>query len=306
MKKVLLVLAIFTAALVASTQQAPVNEDAAASRRPKIQSTPITWREGDVRFKVTCDYSHSLSDDPIVFPNQPGASHLHDFIGNRSVNAYTTTYQALQAGTTNCNDLKDKASYWNPAVYISPLNGPKIKRDAESQTVYYRRGTKPGTIQPIPAGLKIVAGHSMSNPSAPTGRSGWQCNTLRTPQASPTSPVKCTYNLTMVIEFPDCWDGINLDSADHRSHMAYATGGDGQTTASYCPPSHPIPLPEVTTYTHYGDIPNGYVVSLPQTPQPLDPTHGVHGDFFNGWDVARMQERTDTCLNGFQKCDSGG
>src|SRR5207302_6794130 len=29
-------------------------------------------------FIVLCDYSHTLSDDPIVYPQQPGASHSHD------------------------------------------------------------------------------------------------------------------------------------------------------------------------------------------------------------------------------------
>jgi hypothetical protein len=39
--------------------------------------------------------------------------------------------------------------------------------------------------------------------------------------------------------FPSCWDGVNLDSADHKSHMAYPiqnyNGGD-------CPSSHPVHL----------------------------------------------------------------
>jgi hypothetical protein len=30
------------------------------------------------------------SDDPIVFPRQPGAAHQHDFFGNTSTNAYST------------------------------------------------------------------------------------------------------------------------------------------------------------------------------------------------------------------------
>ncbi|OJT05575.1 hypothetical protein TRAPUB_3588 [Trametes pubescens] len=39
--------------------------------------------------------------------------------------------------------------------------------------------------------------------------------------------------------FPSCWDGVNLDSADHKSHMAYPiqnyNSGD-------CPASHPVHL----------------------------------------------------------------
>ncbi len=46
----------------------------------------------------------------------------------------------------------------------------------------------------------------------------------------------------MSVEFPQCWDGERLDAPDHQSHMAYADinieGG--------CPPSHPVPLPQIT------------------------------------------------------------
>ena len=29
-------------------------------------------------------------------------------------------------------------------------------------------------------------------------------------------------DVTMRVLFPDCWDGVHLDSADHRSHLAYS------------------------------------------------------------------------------------
>ena len=33
-------------------------------------------------FLADCPFSHRLPDDPIVSPNLPGASHMHDFFGN--------------------------------------------------------------------------------------------------------------------------------------------------------------------------------------------------------------------------------
>lgn len=35
---------------------------------------------------------------------------------------------------------------------------------------------------------------------------------------------------------PSCWDGVNLDSANHKSHVAYPSNVDSGT----CPPTHPI------------------------------------------------------------------
>ena len=33
----------------------------------------------------------------------------------------------------------------------------------------------------------------------------------------------CPDGLRAQVFFPSCWDGVNLDSADHKSHMAYPT-----------------------------------------------------------------------------------
>jgi len=46
---------------------------------------------------------------------------------------------------------------------------------------------------------------------------------------------KCGGNLQTRVDFPMCWDGINLDSQDHRSHVAYPSGLDN----GVCPSSHP-------------------------------------------------------------------
>lgn len=51
----------------------------------------------------------------------------------------------------------------------------------------------------------------------------------------------CPNGLRAEVFFPSCWDGINSDSADHKSHMAYpSTMDDGD-----CPSTHPIRLPSL-------------------------------------------------------------
>jgi hypothetical protein len=239
-------------------------------------------REGDVRFKVTCQFDHSAPDDPIVFPNQPGAAHSHDFFGRRNLTASTDTYEELLAGFTTCNDSGDRAGYWTPSLYIDG-----VKTNPSRMTAYYRRGEKDGTIAAYPDGLKIVA---------EGGSTGWQCTTSTGAGIfSAPTPDGCRHDLTLRIEFPDCWDGVNTDSPDHRSHMAYsAPAGDHHA----CPASHPVPVPALTTYSHFGDVPAGATVTLS--------AGELHGDFFNGWVRSRLLERIDTCLNGVQRCDSGG
>ena len=51
-------------------------------------------------FVAFCDFSHRLHEDPIVFPGQPHASHSHDFFGNITADAHSTTESVLAGGTT--------------------------------------------------------------------------------------------------------------------------------------------------------------------------------------------------------------
>ena len=42
------------------------------------------------------------------------------------------------------------------------------------------------------------------------------------------------------VVFPSCWDGVNLDSDDHKSHVAYPASGSYDSGP--CPSSHPVHL----------------------------------------------------------------
>jgi hypothetical protein len=44
-----------------------------------------------------------------------------------------------------------------------------------------------------------------------------------------------------------CWDGVNLDSPNHRDHVAHTIGGPPSFSrvTGTCPPSHPVKIPQV-------------------------------------------------------------
>jgi hypothetical protein len=46
-----------------------------------------------------------------------------------------------------------------------------------------------------------------------------------------------------------CWDGKNLDSPDHQSHMYNTITRDGFINAPPCPASHPVRMPQLTYET---------------------------------------------------------
>lgn len=48
--------------------------------------------------------------------------------------------------------------------------------------------------------------------------------------------------------FPTCWDGVNLDSPDHREHVAYPASGTFESGGP-CPATHPVRLPQILLET---------------------------------------------------------
>src|SRR6478752_5197313 len=73
-------------------------------------------------FRIPCAYSHMAYDDPIVFAGSPGASHLHVFFGNTSVDA-NSTQQSLDAGGSTCRGgTANRSAYWMPAMIDTGLN----------------------------------------------------------------------------------------------------------------------------------------------------------------------------------------
>jgi len=245
---------------------------------------------------VSCMYSHSLNDDPIVFPGLAGASHLHDFAGAKTTNAFSTFNSLVGHGTT-CAVPGDKSAYWVPALYE---DGVRILPKARSgNTVfYYRRvGAPEGTVvQPFPPGLRIIIGnaHAMSpqeNPGLGT-TIVFRCGPGEGGTPLPAPPTQCDSGImVMSLMFPNCWDGVNLDSADHRSHMSYPVN-------SRCPASHPVNLPRLESFFRYivGTGPIGTIT--------LDsgPYYTAHQDFFNAWDRVTLQTLVTNCINAGIDC----
>ncbi len=240
-------------------------------------------------FRAECLFSHRAMDDPIVHPGMPGASHRHDFYGNRSTDA-SSTFSSLRRGRTSCEPDVDLAGYWVPTLYDTrgrPLT-------ATTATFYYVASTHPlRRIRPYPAGLVMLAGDAMARRPAkhPAGR--WGCED----GPAARSPVirRCPRGsrLQLDLRFPDCWNGRDRDSADHRRHMAYSVDGR-------CPRSHPVPVPELRFVIPYPTR------GLRSMRIASGKSFTVHGDFFNAWDRGALRRRVVRCLRRGIVCDANG
>jgi hypothetical protein len=238
-----------------------------------------------VNFVENCRFSHSAPDDPIVFPGKAGASHDHSFVGNRSTDAFSN-YGSLRSADTSCLRADDKAGYWVPTLYqgataIFPLGA----------TIYYRRGTL-APVTTFPNNFRMIAGDATS--TAPQGMrvTFWSCGALSgVPPSStvPTCPDTRGSFLRLHVRFPSCWDGASLDSADHKSHLAYAIG-------RRCPSTHPVPVPAITQIYRYPTR-GGDGFALASGGQ-----FSAHADFVNAWKPVALRRLVDDCLNALVHC----
>jgi hypothetical protein len=252
-------------------------------------ATASSFVSKSVNFVSGCRFSHRNMDDPIVFPGQPGKSHDHTFIGSDSTNAFSTL-GSLQESQSSCRRAGDTAAYWVPTLLSA--SGDPIQ--PLSASVYYRRHTL-APVRAFPPGFKQIAGNSKA--TAPQGMAitYWNCGPvaqMRPSATVPTCPNAGRRGLALHVRFPDCWDGINLDSPDHELHMAYSTRGR-------CPADHPVALPAIQLNLRYPTA-GGAGVSLSSGGQ-----FSAHADFFNAWNQGVLQSLVDGCLNALRHCQQG-
>ncbi len=271
--------AALAAAGIAASLAATTTQSAAEARGEDFGS-----------IQVVCRSSHTNSDDPIVFPGQRGAAHQHDFFANTSTNAFSTD-ASLAGKPTTCSRPGDTAAYWTPTLLNS---GRRVVPDRV--IAYYRTsGIRDiSSIRPFPRGLKMIAGSATataSNPQ-PTRITNWNCGdgvegTAKVPASCPNNPLR------LRVEFPNCWNGRTLDSADHKSHMAYARQGG-------CPASHPVAVPALSLNFRYK-----ISGSLSGVRLSSGGVYTGHADFWNSWNQSVLARLVRDCLNAGRVCSSG-
>jgi len=256
---------------------------ALAGSAPTSSRSTALRKIAGVNFISNCAFSHQNNDDLIVYPGQPGLSHLHQYVGNNSTNAFSTQ-SSLLAATTSCRRTADTASYWAPALISGST--PITPLDA---TIYYRRATVKA-VHPFPQGLKMIAGDSHAIAPQSMRITYWNCGVFADVASSSTIPTcPAGSNLRLHVFFPSCWDGKNLDSSDHKSHMAYAIGGR-------CPKSHPVSVPAIELIMKYPSL-GGPGLQLSSGGQ-----YSGHGDFVNAWKQPGLKQLVKRCLNAGIRC----
>lgn len=273
-------------------------------------------------FRISCLYAFGSNDDPIVFPGVPNATHHHTFFGNTAVTAYSTNESLRASGNSTCaGGILNRSGYWMPSL-VKVSNGAVAKPDVI--VVYYKASDDNNApyLKPPPAGLRMIAGNARPLAIA-NGEGGFQCQDLANAEVAPNygllwqgNHIKASCGgpnqmLRLVINFPECWDGVNLDSPDHKSHMAYVCGNECEnaqgkitSSANACPASHPIAIPAITINADYYNLDASatYRLSSDNYPSTQPGGFSLHADWMNGWDQTIVQRMVNGCLVGRKNC----
>lgn len=276
--------------------------------------------DGTGAFRTNCLESHDSFDDPLVYPGQPNAAHHHIFFGNPTVDAFTTVDSLFDARETTCDGgTLNRSAYWIPALFDA--QGERI--EYVEPLFYYKTGyhVPAESIVAPPEGLRMIAGEAMAESPQSTTVVKFRCSSWESEQewfdpgdpldhvsSLPDCPVDDILEIRIV--FPQCWDGENLDSPDHQSHMAYPSRAVPPVAGTgACPSTHPVAIPEISY--------NFAVYVTPETGPPsawrFSSDHdqsrpagtSAHADWMNGWEPEIMEAIVQNCLKPAKECMVG-
>jgi len=260
--------------------------------------------------------------DSIVNPGGV-ATHVHKVFGGSGFSAAQKTSTPLQVfqetfngGCSSCALQEvDNSNYWHPELYWQNQTSKQFQVvPSEGAIIYYFSSA--GAV-PFPDGLRMLAGTTTRRNyngslidnqavSYTCLQNGGAAPYVDDGPGFPTKNNFCNNILRAQIWFPSCWDGVNLDSADHKSHIVYPLYGanDGP-----CPADHPVRVPAMFWELIYdtGYFPHGNGVNPFVWSNGDNTGFGLHGDFVNGWNSTVLYQalHDSTCGGGqITDCDT--
>jgi hypothetical protein len=284
-------------------------------------------------FRFTCLGGHLSKNDPLVYPGQLDASHIHQFFGNTGTDQNSNYTSLRTTGGSTCTrsltESPQRTAYWMPAMLDGVGNAVK----ADWMNTYYKQLPKTdpecaitldptvvGHCIPIPNGIRFILGYNMATgvggPTDTNSRDYWamgfDCmdhvigntsltgfkHSLAEIWATGLCPVGSW--LRVAVTFPQCWNGKDLDSANHRDHIIYPP-------QSRCPGSHPYKVPEVAVsafFTVDANFATWHLSSDDMLPVGSPAGKSLHMDYWEAWSPI-VKPLWQNCIDGHLSCSTG-
>jgi hypothetical protein len=172
---------------------------------------------------------------------------------------------AERATCTTCQFSEDFSNYWTAVLFFRARNGsyhrvpqiPNVGFEGQTggMTVYYMQDglsnyQQTSKVTAFKTGFRMLIGEASNRLREGSNRfrqityTCLQDPGTRFPESVgfPTAP--CPAGIMANVRFPTCWDGKNLDSPDHMSHVSYPETGTFESGGP-CPATHPVRVPQL-------------------------------------------------------------
>ncbi len=215
----------------------PITVGSARASQLNTSGAPGTINQHGAR--IYCPASHISYDDPVRLPGQPGAGPAQLYWGNTATDAFSTGPELATMGNSTCEGgISDRSAYWMPALF-DETDQVVIP---ESILVEYKSFGGPTfdrtTVQPMPAGLVLVADPDVANSAGQIG-----------------SPIGGNAEqVVLLLKFPSCV-AIDpggqpvLNSEGGTAHLSFPVGSSAD--GSDCPLTHPYRVPQLSYTIRY-------------------------------------------------------
>ncbi|MEU6812737.1 DUF1996 domain-containing protein [Streptomyces sp. NPDC046831] len=289
--------------------------------QPNVKAKPRQSRNASTgTFTTRCGVNANKNyntDNVIVAPGVTnGAHHTHDYTGNQKINAFSSNDTFLQGGTS-CQNKNDLSSYYWPVLRAQDGtqefdqnqdgggkegNVGRILTAKQVEIKYV--GSPKSKVVAMPQFLRIITGDAKTTTNGlANANAHWSCtgfeNKVQLTEQYPICPEGS--QVVRSFAFQSCWDGQNTDSANHRSHVAFADGnGNCQNGFKAIPQLtmrlvYDVPRPVIEN----GQVKNAYAVD--GFPEQLHKAATDHDDFIS-ITTGNLANKIANCVNSGRKC----
>ncbi|MET7380425.1 DUF1996 domain-containing protein [Streptomyces sp. NPDC005526] len=289
--------------------------------QPNVQPKPRKNRNASTgTFTTRCGVNANKNfntDNVIVAPGVTnGAHHTHDYVGNQKINAFSSNDNFLQ-GASSCQNKNDLSAYYWPVLRLQDGtqefdqnrdgggkegNVGKILTAQQAQIKYV--GSPRSKVVAMPQFLRIITGDAKTTTNGlANANAHWSCTGFENKVQLTTQYPICPQGSKVVrtFAFQSCWDGQNADSANHRTHVAFADqNGNCQNGFKAIPQLtmrlvYDVPAPTVEN----GVVKNAYAVD--GFPEQLHKAATDHDDFIS-ITTGGLANKIANCVNRGQNC----
>ncbi|MGH3813348.1 MAG: DUF1996 domain-containing protein [Pseudonocardiaceae bacterium] len=254
----------------------------------------------------TNEEGHLNSDNYMQAPGKVNAAqHVHDYVGNVSTDAFSDDDNLADAGTTCAKG--DASAYFWPVLRDTDGQGDDAEEDGGGLDGNFGeilqptavdlefRGNPTDDVTAMPEFLRVIVGDAKAatNGGDADVQSQWTCTGFedRTTTNYPLCPQGS--QVMRILDFPSCWDGENLDSEDHKTHIVFPDD-DGSCSGGT------VAVPQLHMTLTYQQ-PDDDSFALDSFPEQQHDPRTDHGQFENLFPQELMDEAVD-CINSGQTC----